>query len=181
MLLPSSISKKISGGMNHGWSLVEILAVLAIVLLSGKLLLPNWAQGLSRAHLQQQHQSFLLHLRQARAAAQSYKQSVSLCGWINTTPCTSVELSQQEVISFLDINRDGQRQVDEKLMHRQSLHGSFSLIFNRGTYVQFSAAGNTGQSGSWLLCWHGQPSGYKVVVSSSGALRSETADCHAPG
>ncbi|HCH25343.1 MAG TPA: hypothetical protein DE179_13710 [Oceanospirillaceae bacterium] len=176
MLLPSSISAQVNA--NRGWSLIDILAVLAIVLLSGKLLLPNWAQGLSQAHLLQQHQSFLLHLRQARVAAQSYQQSVSLCGWLVATPCTNLDASQPEIISFLDINRDGVRQVDEKLVHRQSLHASLSLVFNRGAYVQFSAAGNTGQSGSWRLCWHGQPAGYKVVVSSSGALRSEKVACH---
>ena len=176
MLLPCSCFQQANA--NRGWSLIEILAVLTIVLLSGKLLLPNWAQGLSQAHLQQQKKSFLLHLRQARSAAQSYQQPVSLCGWPSTAACVTNAPANKQILSFIDTNKDGQWQADEKLLHRQSLHKTFSLSFNRGTYVQFSATGTTGQSGSWLLCWDGQTLGYKVVLSSSGSLRSEQASCH---
>ena len=177
MLLPCSYSQQANA--NRGWSLIEILAVLTIVLLSGKLLLPNWAQGLSQAHLQQQQKSFLLHLRQARAAAQSYQQPVSLCGWSSTATCVPNAPSNRQILSFIDANKDGQWQVEEKLLHRQSLHKAFSLDFNRGNYVQFGVAGTTGQSGSWLACWEGQTLGYKVVISSSGSLRSEQVSCHA--
>ncbi len=182
MLLPSYIvvlSKPSHVRECSGWSLIEILAVLALVLLSGKLLLPNWAQGLSQAHLQQQHKSFLLHLRQSRATALSYQQPVSLCGWPGNTQCSEVASTKRQILSFIDTNKDGQWQADEKLLHRQSLHTALSLSFNRGAYVHFNATGTTGQSGSWLACWDNQIVGYKIVISSSGSLRSEQVTCDA--
>lgn len=175
MLLPASISEQANA--NRGWSLIETLAVLAIVLLSGKLLLPNWAQGLSQTHLQQQQKALLLHLRQARAAALSYQQPVSLCGWAGNTQCPGLTATKKQILSFVDANKDGQWQADEQLLHRQNLHTALILSFNRGAYVHFSATGTTGQSGSWLACWDNQIVGYKIVISSSGSLRSEQVTC----
>ncbi|MDP6166194.1 MAG: GspH/FimT family protein [Gammaproteobacteria bacterium] len=159
----------------HGWSLVEVLAVLSLLLLTGHILLPNWAQGLSQSHFQQQHQAFLLHLRQARASAQNLQQPVALCGWDAHSACVSGW--PHHIVSFVDSNRDGQWQESEQLLHRQKLSQALSINFNRGAYVLFSALGASGQSGTWELCWSDLEAGQVVVLSTLGSMRSAQSSC----
>jgi len=119
----------------QGWSLVEMLAVLVLFLLAGKLLLPNWAQGLAKAQLRQQQQALLVQLRQARTSAQMRQQRVTVCGWSESASCMINASKPVQLITFVDANRDGQWQLDETLLHRQTLHREVKVAFNRGAYV----------------------------------------------
>ena len=163
----------------HGWSLVEVLAVLVLILLAGKLLLPSWAQGLANTQLRQQQQSLLLQLRQARTSAQMQQQRVTVCGWPALSNCSAIPSSRIQLITFVDTNRDGQWQLDERLLHRQTLHRELQVSFNRGAYVQFTPQGTSGQSGTWSLCWQQVPTGQGIVLSSSGNLRTKQVVCDA--
>ena len=158
---------------------MEVLAVLVVFLLAGKLLLPNWAQGLANAQLRQQQHNLLVQLRQARTSAQMQQQRVTVCGWSEQANCSATPSRPAQLISFVDLNRDGQWQLDERLLHRQTLHRQLKVSFNRGTYVQFTPLGTSGQSGTWSLCWQQVLAGQGIVLSSSGNLRTKQVVCDA--
>ncbi|MGB0445874.1 MAG: GspH/FimT family protein [Pseudomonadales bacterium] len=162
----------------QGWTLVELLAVLAVFLLVGSLLMPNWSQTLAQAQLEQQQQAWLLQLTQARASAQINKHWVTVCGWSGAENCHPSDASSKQLISFVDKNKDGLWQDDERLLHRQTLHNAVKITFNRGNFARFTPWGTSGQPGTWSLCWQDLSAGQAIVLSSSGNLRRRTEVCH---
>ena len=163
---------------SQGWTLVELLAVLAIFLLVGSLLMPNWSQALAQAQLEQQQQAWFLQLTQARASAQINKHWVTVCGWSGAENCHPRDTSPKQLISFVDKNKDGLWQENERVLHRQTLHKAVKITFNRGNFARFTPWGTSGQSGTWTLCWQDLSAGQAIVLSSSGNLRRRTEVCH---
>ena len=163
---------------SQGWTLVELLAVLALFLLVGGILMPNWSQALAKAQLEQQQQALLLQLTQARASAQTNKHWVTVCGWSGAENCHPSDASSKQLISFVDKNKDGVWQDDERLLHRQTLHNAVKITFNRGNFARFTPWGTSGQPGTWSLCWQDLSAGQAIVLSSSGNLRRRAEVCH---
>lgn len=151
-----------------GWSLLELLCVLALMAIAGHVWVPTWQQAMDKLSLQQYQHGMLQQLRQSRAWAQQHEQAVTLVGWANDA--RSVHL-----LAFIDDNNDRSWQAHERLITRQQY--PIALFFSRGDYVRFSKLGTTGQSGSWHLCHINLDQGWKLILSSSGNLRVEEFDC----
>jgi Tfp pilus assembly protein FimT len=151
-----------------GWSLLELLCVLALTAVAGHIWVPTWQQAMDKLSLQQYQHGMLQQLRQSRAWAQQHEQAVTLIGWAN-------DVQSIHLIAFIDANGDRRWQAQEALIARQ--HYPIAISFSRGDYVRFSKLGTTGQSGSWHLCHANLDQGWKLILSSSGNLRVEEFDC----
>lgn len=153
-----------------GWSLLELLCVLALMAVAGHIWVPTWQQAMDELSLQQYQHGMLQQLRQSRAWAQQHEQAVTLVGWAD-------DAQSSYLLAFIDANGDRHWQVQEALVARQ--HYPIAISFSRGDYVRFSKHGTTGQSGSWHLCHTNLDQGWKLILSSSGNLRVEEYVCHA--
>ncbi len=153
-----------------GWSLLEVLCVVGLMAMAANLWVPAWQLAWHKLTLQQEQQGLLQQLRNAKAWAQANQQAITLSGWQTNKDAI-------EVVAFVDNNRDRQYQAQEWLLSRQAY--SVAMEFSRGSYVRLSALGTTGQSGSWYLCHANLAVGWRLVLSSSGNLRTEVLNCHA--
>lgn len=151
-----------------GWSLLEILCVLALMAIAGTVWAPAWHQAFVSLSLQQQQQGLLQQIRQAKSHAQQQLRPVTLSGW--------QDQAVAEIIVYVDTNGDQIWQHDEPLLSRQVY--AIPILFSRGHYVRFSTMGTSGQAGSWQLCHADLVKGWKVVLSSSGNVRTEELACH---
>lgn len=152
-----------------GWSLLELLCVLALMAIAGQIWAPAWQQALDKLALQQYQHGLLQQLRQSRAWAQQYQQTVTLAGWAG-------EALSANIVAFIDQNSDRHWQPQETLVSRH--YYPIPIRFSRNDYVRFSQLGTTGQAGSWRLCHANLVDGWKIILSSSGNVRVEQQSCH---
>lgn len=152
-----------------GWSLLELLCVLALLAVAGNIWMPAWQQAIDKLALQQYQHGLMQQLRQGRTWAQQHQQTVTLAGWAD-------DAQSINLLAFIDQNGDRHWQPEETLV--SSHHYPVSISFSRDDYVRFSKLGTTGQAGSWRLCHANLADGWKVILSSSGNLRVEKRSCH---
>lgn len=152
-----------------GWSLLELLCVLALMAIAGQLWAPAWQHAVDKLALQQFQHGLMQQLRQSRTWAQQYQQTVTLTDWADDAQAITL-------LAFIDQNGDRHWQPQEMLVSRH--HYPIPIRFSRDDYVRFSQLGTTGQAGSWRLCHANLAEGWKIILSSSGNLRVEKESCH---
>jgi len=162
-----------------GWSLLELLSVLAIMAISISFAVPSLYAAWQLQSLQDERQRLSQKIRYARLTSLQKGSRVSVC-W--APECGA----EQGFIIYLDANTDGYWQSKEKQLSHFYFNKDIAFSFNRGVQISFNSAGNTAHSGTMLLCpkmkqLSGQLAskelGYALVVSSSGRLREEKALC----
>ena len=152
-----------------GWSLLELLCVLALMTIAGQIWAPAWQHAVDKLALQQYQHGLMQQLRQSRTWAQQHQQTVTLIGWAG-------DAQSINLLAFIDQNGDRYWQPQETLVSRH--HYPIPISFSRDDYVRFSQLGTTGQAGSWRLCHANLADGWKIILSSSGNLRVEEQSCH---
>ncbi len=164
---------------NHvGFSLLEVLVVLAMLTMLSYIAQPNLQASLTKSSLKHAHQGMLQLLSQARLWALLRRQTVIVCGWRSPCHAGSEASHFKQVLAFVDDNNDQLWQTHEPIVQRLTLR-QVTVSNNRGDYVHFSGSGTTLQSGTWRFCHTADQQGLSLVLTSSGNLRSDVIVCHA--
>lgn len=163
---------------SSGWSLLELLIVLAIMAILVSMAAPSLYATWQLQSLHDERQRMAQKIHYAHLTSLQKRARVSLC-W---SPVCGAATG---FMIYLDADEDGIWQAtEEQLSHWQPNKDVF-FSFNRGEQISFNSAGNTA-SGTMILCPSpnkvaglstNQELGYALVLSSSGRLREKKAPC----
>ncbi|MDC9720412.1 MAG: GspH/FimT family protein [Gammaproteobacteria bacterium] len=159
---------------HFGWSLLELLIVLALMAIVASMVTPGLYASWHLQSLHDERHRLAQQLHFARLTSLQRNSKVNVC-WSATCG------SPLGFAAYLDANSDGYFQADEEALSHWQLTKGLSLHFNRGEQIGFNAAGNTAQSGTFILCSSrahlNEHKGLALVVSSSGRLREQISPC----
>jgi prepilin-type N-terminal cleavage/methylation domain-containing protein len=161
-----------------GWSLFELLIVLALMAIAASVVAPQLYATWQLQSLYDERQRLAQQIRFARLTSLQKSVKVRLC-WSDTCG------SSVGFLTYLDTNNDAYWQPTETPLSQWQIKNGISFRFNRGSQISFNRSGNTGQSGTMILCAshsstssaNNQDVGYALVLSSSGRLREKKAPC----
>ena len=175
-------------GHAPGFTLLEMLAALAIVAVLVLVAAPSWSSWQQRRQLQAQSEAMLGSLALARAQALMQQQRVTLCPSRQgetcdaggAVPAASEGTWQVGWIVFVDGNRNGLREADEPLLQQHAASPKGVRMVSRNTLSQAIAygvhGGSEGVQGQFLagtlqLCAEGQQEGWQIVLNPLGRAR----------
>lgn len=178
------------GWREGGFTLLEMLAALAIVALLVLVAAPSWSAWQQRRQLQAEAEALLGSLALARAQALMQQQRVTLCPSRTGAVCETTGLGLSEGaqavgwelgwIVFVDRNRNGLREAEEPLLQQRPASPRGVHISSRSTLGQSMAYGADGGSegvrgqflaGTLAVCGAGQAEGWQLVLNPLGRAR----------
>ena len=162
-----------------GTSLLELLLVVVLISTTAAIAWTAWQHALSRQQLIEYRQILQQNLQAARVAAVQRQQSVTIClrqAAVSTsvdcqTGHSRVQPPYSNVLVFVDYNGDHQRQAQEPILQYWELPAGLGLYFNRGNWLNFTPAGTTARTGTFVICeprYHSN--GPSIKISSGGRI-----------
>lgn len=169
---------------SDGFTLLELMLVLAILALLTTLAAPSW-----RAFLASQHHSIAVN---ELMAALRYTRSEAVKSGLRVTACTRTGTAQKcgdsnwsdGWLVFIDGNSNGSREDDEKILRQhEALYLQVSATGNRKVrrYISYTPLGVTRrasgkrtsgslQLGTLSICTRGFTRGNKLVINRAGRV-----------
>jgi type IV fimbrial biogenesis protein FimT len=178
--------KKTVAPASRGLTLLELLAaivVLGTLLVMAPAAYSDWISAQQLAN----HARFLvdtLHLARSEAIKQGYR--VNVCKSADGRQCDALAGWESGWIVFVDENRDGQVEGDERVIRREGrAPEGVTITANHpvADYVSYTGLGHTRmlngalQMGTFLICKGGQDA-LRVVIANSGRARIEKTQEH---
>lgn len=160
-------------GLQHGLSLVEALAVIAIAALLAAGAAPAYTYLLQESRLSTQANGLLATLQYARSEAVKGGSHVTVCAESGGA-CLATSDWALGWMAFADVDGDGTLDQGEDLLHRwPAVHGSHSLKKGKKVRVRFDAQGfAAGYNDTFRLCDpRGAAYARSIVVSNQGRVR----------
>lgn len=167
----------------HGWTLIELLIVLALGAILAALATPSLRRMAARNSLATATNDLAGSIRLARISAIDKGRSVSLCAGNIRAGCTG-HWSEGSWLVFVDADRDGQPDEEEALLRQTSADTSNLLrLDGNGPFRQTVVFGPLGiprrlsgafAAGSLRVCMplDGMDNAVKIIMSISGRLRT---------
>ncbi|MGD8415556.1 MAG: GspH/FimT family pseudopilin [Pseudomonadales bacterium] len=155
--------------VRRGFTVLELLAVLAIAITLGALAYPSFDDLVARVHSTSRINAIVSLLRFARETAVTQHRWVTLCP-ASAEVCTGSTDWSTGIMAFADLNRDGTRQTGEPVLAYQSALDPGERLtwraFRRHNFLQFRSEGYTNwQNGSFVYCpASGDPRNGKVLI-----------------
>jgi type IV fimbrial biogenesis protein FimT len=171
---------------SHGWTLVEMLGVLAITATLVSLAAPSMTAMLESVQVGAASNSFLSGLYLARSEAIKRNSPVVLCKSADGVSCAAAGGWEQGWIIFHDSNNNGVRESSETLIRREMpLASSLRLTGNQNVarYVSYAPTGATRlagggfQAGTVTVCRQSAfgVEGLQIVLNAAGRPRVQKA------
>ncbi len=159
----------------HGFSLIESITVVAVLVITTGIALPSYEYLLSRNRQTTSINQFSTILAQARYHAVNHLSRVVLCPSTNHQDCTGGFEWHSGYIAFTDNNMDKQRNAGEKIISVvEKAHGSVSIKTSSGRRkIIFRPSGRSpGSNTTVLFCTNqGSLPGKALILSNSGRAR----------
>lgn len=175
-----------STGRQAGFTLVEALVALGLLAVLTVLATPSLTGLRQRQELRGVAEAFWNSLTLARAEALSRQQRVTVCAQSVAGDCDATGPWQRGWLVFVDANRNGQREADERVLQRQGALPAGLTLTGNSTVRRALAYAEDGRSegagggflaGTLTLCREGQGEGWDVVVNAVGRPRLEQGTC----
>jgi len=171
------------GSKGRGWTLLEMLAALAVMGLLLALAAPAWVEMRSRQQLQAHAQALLDTLQWARSEALMRQRRVGVCPALDATTCDAQGRWERGWLVFEDPLVNARRDPHEPvLQYRAGPLGRVAGVQWRGNstvahHVSYTAQGRAQQpsgafqAGSLRLCSTAQMPGWALVINALGRVR----------
>jgi type IV fimbrial biogenesis protein FimT len=165
-----------------GWTLVELMVVLAVAVLLVTAAAPQYGDWIASARLANEAQQLAASMTLARAEAIKRGQRVNLCRSADRRRCAGGGGWDAGWLVYVDINRNGQIDDDEPLLRiERAAPSGIRVAANRPVedYVSYTSLGTARmlngalQMGTFTLCRPGLRA-LHVVLANSGRVRVET-------
>lgn len=160
----------------QGMTLIELIAVLAIVAVLLASALPAWQSLTARAQLTTAKNSLILGLQRARAEAASRGRDSVLCPSDDGLRCHESSDWSKGWVLFVDLNRNGRFDPVEPLLLSQSLDPervSVRSTSGRRRITYRSLGESAGSNVTFVVCSRRRPEhAGQVIVANSGRVRS---------
>ncbi len=160
----------------RGFTILELLVVIVIIGISVSLAVSTFYPMLQSYHIASTTDALERNIHQARFAALDNNHNAVVCPSSNGRHCNSGRDWSQGFISYLDINQDGQKQNDEKLVNSHIIARPILVTFNRQQRIQFNGLGRSSTNGTFSVCDPNQRIlGKNLTLIHSGRIRKSIA------
>ena len=160
---------------SHGFSLIETITVIAVLVITTGIALPGYDYLLGRNYQTTSINQFSTTLAQARYHAVNHLSRVVLCPSSNLRDCTGGFEWHTGYIAFVDDNMDKQRNTDEEIISVvEKAHGSVSIKTSSGRRkIIFRPSGSSPGSNATVLFCTNRDSlpGKALILSNTGRAR----------
>lgn len=165
----------------RGLTLVELMVVIMIIAIIASVAIPYFQSILAKQEMR--NVSFLVPhiLLNARHEAFIRRQDVVVCPSVDGIACTNHSLWQHYVITFVDSNRNRQKDEHELLLSNHYLNLKYATLTRLGArhanYIMYkqSNALPQGSQGSFMYCsLIEQTLNRRIVLNAMGLTRIES-------
>lgn len=159
-----------------GFSLIELLIVLAVFSIIATTALPNFSALLAQERTVVMTNHLAGALAFARSESVTKNQIILTCQSIDGSKCTKSGDWHNGWIIFADKNANKQRDTDEALLQVFSAANNgtqtvFNGAFNIDHYIKYKPTGRAFPNGSFLICNPAIGTGKALIMTQSGRLR----------
>ncbi len=161
---------------SSGFSLIELLMVLAVVAILLTAVLPDMRHLVAQERTAASVNELRTSLALARSSAITRQTFIHTCSSEDGQTCTRSEHWQMGWIVFEDRNHNKQRDAGENLLHVVGPLGNSTQITLRGSfgirhYLKYKPDGSAFPNGSFLICHPDSGVGKALVIIHSGRVR----------
>ncbi|MCK5725300.1 MAG: GspH/FimT family pseudopilin [Thiotrichaceae bacterium] len=159
---------------NQGYTLVEVLIVLAITSLLTYIASPTFSSMLNSNRMSTRSNELLAVLNFTRSSAVTHGDSVTLCKKNSTsTNCDNNAEWEDGWIVFYDKNDNGNIDSGETILNvYQGMNKTISLSYTHNRLVYNNEGFSYGYSGTFLLCdSRGNSARKGIIISTNGRPR----------
>jgi len=161
---------------SHGFTLLELLVVLAIIGISTSLAVPNFYPLLKSYQIASTADALERNLHQARHEAVLNNHRAAICASADGRHCAPDQDWSHGFISYIDINQDGEKQNTEELINSHIITRSIRVTFNRQQGLNFNGLGRSSMNGTFSICDPNERShGQRLTLIHSGRIRKSNA------
>lgn len=150
---------------NHGFTLVELMVTLSIVVILATLAVPSFRALIASTRMTSQANEFVAMLAFTRSEAVKRNARVTMCKSSDSTSCTTTGTWAQGYIVFTDAGAtigtvdsgEDVLRVSPALTNGSTLVGSADVagppvVLGVANFLSFLSNGQSTQSGKWDLC-----------------------------
>ena len=164
-------------GFLPGFTLIELLITLSIASILALTVLPNLSAFIAKERSTVLTNSLARTLAYARSEAITKNITILTCQSNNGSECNRSENWHNGWISFVDTNKNRQRDPDETLLHVYAAANNGTQAIFRGSgagikyYMKYKPSGRASPNGSFLICNPNIGVGKALIMAHSGRLR----------
>ncbi len=164
----------------QGFTLVEMMAALAVIMLVMSSGVPLWRSLVDDARVSGLASHYLHGYNSARYAAVAVHRPVTMCPLAVDDRCDGGW--GKHFVLFYDDERDGRMTSPSDLIDRVDLGGGKEVsvsfkAFGKTKYVSLRSDGRYRQNGTFRICPRGGGVGRAIVINVTGRARTEKIDC----